>query len=317
MKARGLAAAILLVMSAGWAVVPADEIEPPTDWRDLGVALTAGREGSWDAVLAGAFSPCEAVRFRGRYLLYYVGASGLRDDGGPANRALGVAVSEDGRIFRKWAENPVLTRQGRGANRDEEGIFSCAALVDGDTLWLWYAGLVEAGPEAVNSHVMLARSGDGLRFEKLGTVISAHDGSVWNSGNELFPLGAWRDGDWHLLYGSKGRVGDWLVGRASGPRPDRLGRTGPALDMRPARVFGGGVVQRGLVPFIVGFENRNIIWFRINGDGLASTGFMERVPGMGQIALLEDGSRWLMYGRHRDGDAVRVLEAPAVGGGGE
>ena len=53
-------------------------------WTDQGIIISPGPPGSWEVRLDGAISPTTAVKFKGVYYLYYIGADGNRsDDQGP------------------------------------------------------------------------------------------------------------------------------------------------------------------------------------------------------------------------------------------
>lgn len=229
-----------MVDVAGPLVIPTEE-----DWQEHGTVVAPGSPGEWDVRLFGMMSPGSIVRKNGRYLLYYLGADGDRYDGGPANRALGVAISDDGIAFEKHPVNPVLRHQPDGGhgNTVEEGVFSAAATIDPDGDVLMYIGGMEStGPRAVDGDAVFARSADGLSFQVLGDVVSHRDRNVYNFGDEIFPAAAMvgADGRYHLYYVSKGRVGQWTLGVASGDTPDSLGETREALALDDP-IHGAGV----------------------------------------------------------------------------
>ena len=202
------------------------------DWVEQGVALTAGSEGTWDVRFYGQISPGTVLKKDGTYFLYYVGADGDRStDGGPRNRALGVATSTDGLNFTKHACNPVITHLPQ--NNEEEGVFSAGATVNPDgTVVLHYGAIWAANPttESVHGFVAQATSSNGLDFTDQGYVVAWDDPAVWGSGDELAALGTLRANDkWAVYYIAKGNEASWDLGVATGNGPGSLGQTSPVL----------------------------------------------------------------------------------------
>lgn len=199
-----------------------NEINVPkdADWMSHGVVLSAGGSGSWDVRLTGALSPCTVVKKDGIYFLYYIGADGNRSfDGGPRHRALGVATSKDGLRFTKYSGNPILTYLPH--NNEEEGIFSAGAFLDDNGEIILYYSALDAGSSTsttVDSDVRLAISNNGLDFVDKGDVLSHADSKVWGYGDELFPVGAFREGStYHVYYIAKGYGGAyWDLALARG-----------------------------------------------------------------------------------------------------
>ena len=164
--------------------------------------LKKGEAGQWDHRLTGAVSPGALVELGDKFFLYYIGGPGTRSfDQGPKHRALGVATSVDGKNFVKYKGNPVLQylpNQGQ-----EEGIFSIAAMIDEDgTILLYYGAMRNVGsrPDLVNCYIRLATSTDGYHFTDNGIVLSHSDKRVWGYGDELSPLGAFKQNDKYFLY---------------------------------------------------------------------------------------------------------------------
>lgn len=221
-----LVAGALLAMAAGPA--QAAPFPPLSDWVDRGIVLEPGPPGSWDVRLEGAISPATAVKKGDTYFLYYVGADGDRSsDGGPRHRALGVATSDDGIHFTKYAGNPVITYLPH--NNEEEGVFSAGVtLDDSGNLVLYYAACIASNSTSTEVHCdgRVATSPDGLAFTDEGIVLDHADSAVWDHGDELFPIGAFRDaGMWHMYYIGKGSVSSWKLGLASGPAYNTLTTT--------------------------------------------------------------------------------------------
>lgn len=196
-----------------------DEVKVPAnaDWTDHGIVLSEG--SGWDKRFYGALSPCSVVKKDGTYFLYYIGAEGDRSsDGGPRRRALGVATSSDGLHFTKYGGNPILRYLPH--NNEEEGIFSAAAFLDvNGEIVMYYSALDAGSPTStlVDSDIRLAISSNGLNFADKGDVISHADSKVWGHGDELFPVGTFREGNtWYLYYIAKGHGAYWDLGLAQG-----------------------------------------------------------------------------------------------------
>jgi hypothetical protein len=176
-----------------------DGIPDVGDWRDCGVILESGGAGAWDRYLWGGFA-ASVVKRDGRYLLYYQGSDGYHEEEATVtNRAIGVATSSDGVRFDKHADNPVLTFSPRGNH--EEGAVSSAVLVDGaGGVVLYYGANTWAGGEEVNATARRAVAADGLRFEDQGVVLDWRNRAIWGHGDEIFPVGALRDGARDVLF---------------------------------------------------------------------------------------------------------------------
>lgn len=301
------------------------EVPRAEEWRLMGEALRGGPPGSWDHRLYGQISPCVAVLWKGKYFLYYVGASGDRKtDGGPKDRALGVAVSEDGLHFSKYSDNPVLTHQPQG--NPEEGVFSAAAILSGEDLWLYYGAIeaVNATTESVQSSVALAHSTDGLHFQDRGPVLRWDDSEVWGHGDELFPLGALEaHGRFHVFYGAKSARVSWGLGCGSGLRTEQVEETRPVLT-GPQIIGGCNPVALGQGRFalfmVKDFERNRMEVRTFKGKSPADMGDPIEIykmfpPHCRHTAVLLDrrNKRWLMYqatDREEDGNRIFVRTAP-------
>ncbi len=211
------------------------EINVPrdADWTDRGVAISPGGSGSWDVRLTGALSPCTVVKKNGTFFLYYIGADGNRkSDGGPRHRALGVATSPDGLHFTKRGR--ILTYLPH--NNEEEGIFSAGAFLDINGEIVMYYSALDAGSATsttVDSDIRLAVSSNGLNFSDKGDVISHANSKIWGYGDELFPVGAFREGStYYVYYIAKGYGANWDLALAWGPARNNIaGNTKQILEV--------------------------------------------------------------------------------------
>jgi predicted GH43/DUF377 family glycosyl hydrolase len=136
----------------------------PQDWRrDVdGPVVSLGQGGAFDDM--HLFAPCVALE-RGRYLLWY---SGSRDAVAERVFRLGLATSEDGRLFEKSPHNPVLEFPG-----GKQSILTPAILRSADgqvlreegQLKLWFSSTdftAKASPHTL--HVVTSE--DGVAWSK-------------------------------------------------------------------------------------------------------------------------------------------------------
>jgi chitodextrinase len=209
--------------------VDAAAVPSQGDWTDYGTILTNGALGEWDYQLFGGFTGT-AVKKDGTYLLFYQGARGYRIvDDTVTWRAIGVATSPDGINFTKYGNNPVIT--WFPSNNGEEGAVSGSATLDdnGDVV-LYYGANTEESDTRINADVRFATSPDGLSFTDRGIVLDHEDGSVWGSGDELFPIIAFRDaGRWTVYYIPNGTLQARKLGVAWGDGRDALTNSSQAL----------------------------------------------------------------------------------------
>ena len=308
------------------ATLPEVVIPEQSDWSESEVVLESGSSGSWDARLYGQISPCTVVQTDGIFYLYYVGSCGDRGtDGGPKDRALGLATSTDGIHFEKCHGNPVITHQPAG--NVEEGVFSAAATAGKDGGLLLYYGAIwaeNASTEEVHCYVALAGSNDGKGLEDYGYVLSWNDPSVWGYGDEIFPLGAYyANGRYNVYYGAKGRVGAWKLGVATGSRKDRVMHTRAVLTN--GQITGGCdpvfISEDRIALFIVYEFEKNYIEVR-TADVKAPERLSDPVETYHMfpphyrhtaVYLDRDRKKWFMYqatDRAPDGNQIVARTAP-------
>ena len=315
-----LALVLLAVPSSAYSAPPTQtppadiQIPAQADWTDRGVVLAPGPPGSWDVRLSGAISPSTVVLKDGTYYLYYIGADGDRStDGGPRNRALGVATSADGITFQKYSGNPILTHLPH--NNQEEGIFSAGATLDenGDVV-LYYGALWASDSQtaSVDIYIGLAVSADGLNFEDRGYVRVA-------SGKEETPVGVFRaNGAWSVYFiDTKG----WQLRLLTGATPETVANPVTLIDT-------GGEVRGGIDP--VWLAPDQLVLFI---DRISATRFVEvrtvspstpqqlsapvqtyNFSGLKQPTVLLNPltNTWSMF--YRTGATIGVKTAPVVGG---
>jgi len=241
-------------------------VPAPNDWADHGAIVEAGAEGEWDHRTTGALTPAALIEVpagfgaftEDTYILYYIGASGDRADGGPAHRKLGIATSTDGRDWTKHEGNPVLTfnPEPEHVNAYEAGVFSAAAWYDADEqkISVLYGAMTPSGADTVDIAVRLATSADGYSYTDHGEVIPANASGWPHTGGldaETFPVGLWRarDGEWLVWYSSKNVAGNrWghYVVRGPDLRELRAQDAKPYL-VRAANPLGGAFRHKSIV----------------------------------------------------------------------
>ncbi len=291
------------------------------DWAEQGIAVHPGPQGAWDLGLIGAISPGAVIKKDGRYFLYYIGADGRRStDQGPRHRAIGVATSVDGIHFAKYADNPVITFLPH--RNEEEGIFSVAAMIDDDGTILLYYGAMDAGnrySESVSGDIRLATSTDGYKFTDQGIVLSHSDRNVWGYGDEIFPVGAFRNGNkFYVFYIVANGMGiKWGLGLAWGPDRNTFSDTQEVIRDGPLIIGGGDVIMLGKDRIAL-FLLRTTDWdsgvleaMAAPVDSPSRLGLVEKYDAFGHtsIYLDKDTGTWFMYYGLGQNNEIRVKTA--------
>jgi hypothetical protein len=300
------------------AQIPHTEVIIPGEasWNDIGTVVRKGAPGAWDLRLEGAISPGAMVEKNGTYFLYYIGADGDRKfDGGPRHRAVGVATSRDGLTFAKHPLNPIITFLPH--NNEEEGVFSLAAMIDGDGTVMLFYGAMDAGTAmstSVSGDVRLALSDDGIRFRDVGIVLSHSDRSVWGHGDELFPVGSFRfESTYYVYYIAKGRGAYWNLGLAWGTDRERLKGTKAVIKSGDWIVGGGDVVPLddkvlALFLFRVGDRDWKHRYIDIRKASMQSPAHLSSRIGTYEglahrlVYFDKETGKWFMYYYNRDSD---------------
>jgi hypothetical protein len=306
------------------------EVPHADEWIDCGRIFDAGAEGDWDHLLYGGFAG-SAVTRDGRTLLYYQGASGHRPDGDQTvvHRSIGLAISDDGIHFEKYAGNPVLTWLPN--NGPEEGASAGASSLDHEgRVVLFYGANTEAGsPLMVNADVRVAVSEDGLRFEDRGPVLDHESSEVWASGDEVFPLVALaREQGWIVYYVPNGHPEKGVLGVAWGDALEPWSDTARVRGPRGSRVRAWGMGSAGRVGAGVWalFLNRvheGVLEVRLVDErdfrrvGPVERSYSFESSSQGTVLLDRDRGRWFLYERRRGHYGVRVAPVVASGTAGE
>jgi predicted GH43/DUF377 family glycosyl hydrolase len=127
--------------------------------------LTVGPYGSWDE--RGVADPY-VTHLGSRYYMFYLGMDRAQ------RQRLGVAESRDGVSWEKLRTNPIL-ELGKFGAFDEKGLGEPAVWAARGYYWMLYTGRDHNEVRRLG----LARSRDGVRWEKLPMVIAG--GETWDS----------------------------------------------------------------------------------------------------------------------------------------
>jgi lysophospholipase L1-like esterase len=205
---------------------PPRGVPGPDDWIDAGVTvLPGGEDGSWKRWLLGGFA-LATVDLDGERHVYFQGSSGMRSsDWSVTGRAIGVATLDADGAFREHPGNPVLTFATRPGASGEEGAVAIAVVPERDGVLALYGANAEETATLVNADIRIARSPDGIAFRDEGVLLRHDDPAVWGSGDELFPVAAFRSGGAvHVYYVPNGVAERRRLGVAR----DAFGADGPS-----------------------------------------------------------------------------------------
>jgi predicted GH43/DUF377 family glycosyl hydrolase len=139
------------------------------DWNDVvnHAVLDHGVEGEWDD--RQVWNPA-VIRDGDTLRMYYTGGYAIVWDL-PMTK-IGYAWSLDGVIWTRYNGNPVLSAE---FNWEDDGLFGCAVIKDGDTMKMWY-GCGDPG-----SVIGYATSLDGKKWNKYPSpVLETGPGSEWD-----------------------------------------------------------------------------------------------------------------------------------------
>jgi hypothetical protein len=293
------------------------------DWIDYGLIFEAGAPGDWDYYLWGGFAAA-AIKFEGTYYLYYQGASGyqIEPDETVTGRTIGVATSADGISFAKLPDNPVVTWSP--FDHGEEGAVSAGVTLDAEQrIALYYGANIMESETTVNADARLAVSSDGSHFVDTGSVIDHTDGSVWGSGDEIFPVLALHDeGRWYVYYIPNGTWQSGLVGVAWGPAPDQLTETRGVLSgAQRVSAWGpagyGRIAPRTYALFFSNIRQRHIEVRTVSldtPDQVSAPVHRYTFPDVADATVLldQENDTWFMYYRLTDNRGYGVMQAPAI-----
>lgn len=111
---------------------------------------------------------------------------------------------------------------------ESRGCYSGSAVADGDDLLLFYTGNVRDAAGARQTRQCLARSRDGIAFEKLGPVI---DGPLPGYTTHFRDPKVWREGDkWQMVIGAQTEALQGTVVLLAADDPANWRQVGPILE---------------------------------------------------------------------------------------
>ncbi|MDA1016190.1 MAG: hypothetical protein O3A00_17255 [Planctomycetota bacterium] len=151
-------------------------VADPSQWSRQGPLFEVGQPGAFDAKWCVLPHVVQASKTRRH--LYYTGNAG-RGSGLSAFPGIGLAVSSDGKTWRRHAAEPVLKVSGHHGDPDAMGmaggsVFQVAS-ADGKSEWrFYYTGCPTIGtPLPLNQQktICLAVSQDGITWDKRGAVL--------------------------------------------------------------------------------------------------------------------------------------------------
>lgn len=283
-----------------------DRIPKATDWKARGAAFTRSVKG-WDKRLEGQEGVSGVCFFQGLYRLFYVGASGDRPDGGPANRALGMAVSTTGVKYTK-RKQPIMTWQPHG--NVEEGIFSAKPVVEDDVLWM-FVGAIEAENDtstSVDVYVDLWYSLDG---ETYGRVMRVYGGV----GKEAWPLAACltaKPKRFHVWVGKR-HPAKLLTGKRVGAlTKKRDANVRPTYNKGPIG-HGAVALDDGRIVFLCDNPmTLKVAWVKTPTQWKTVAIYPTQCEGDIGKTLIVDRRQWAIYALAPDGNSVKVWTAKKV-----
>jgi len=148
--------------------------------------LKRGAPGTWDSV--DVLNP-SVVRFRGKLANYYSGYDG-------SVWRTGLALSQDGLLWEKSAQNPLLAPGNEGWDRSFISA-NGSAIINKDRVYYYFQGLDSNGLFQIG----LASSEDGVAFKKaLLPVLSVGPEKSWDSGGVADPYVIEHAGVYYMYY---------------------------------------------------------------------------------------------------------------------
>jgi hypothetical protein len=208
------------VVSADAAVAPGADTANDLlglNLRKIGIVLTKGAPGTWDADLVETPSVIYDPK-SGKWVMAYVGYGSTS---GAQRAAVGIAYSSDGVTWTKSASNPILLHSGTAGAPDQNGAGGPVLLWDDENgqYVLYYLGMTATGYEMGTKSMCLATApaltGPWTRH---GAVLSPGGSApAWRSSQVWCMSVAERDGTWWAAVGVESSAGREQIGMASAP----------------------------------------------------------------------------------------------------
>lgn len=223
--------------------------------------LSPGGLGEFDD--SGAM-PTWLAHHSGRRLLYYIGWNlGVTV---PFRNSVGLAVSEDGQQFNRYASGPILDR----TMLEPHFVASCCVIPGEDKWRMWYLSCtgwrIRCGKPEHRYHVKYAESNDGVLWRREGIVaIDYSDESEYaiSRPSVICDKDCWRM--WFSHRGSSYRIG--YAESSDGIRWDRLDAH-CGIDVSTKSDWDSEMIE---YPFV--FDHAGARYMLYNGNGYGKTGF--------------------------------------------
>jgi hypothetical protein len=246
--------------STGYLVI---DITEPNQILELSSTpvLSPGHLGEFDD--SGAMATW-LVKYASKQFLYYIGWNlGVTV---PFRNSIGLAISQDGKIYTRYANGPLLDR-----TLNEPHFVSSCCVLPGEIKWrMWYLSCTEwrirDGKPEHRYHIKYAESTDGLYWKIEGhvSIDYANDDEIAISRPCVL-----HDSDrWRMWYSYRGR-GTYRIGYAEsydGIQWKRLD-TDVGIDVSPL----GWDCEMIEYPFV--FDHKGRRYMLYNGNGYGKTGF--------------------------------------------
>ncbi|MCG8375477.1 MAG: hypothetical protein MI702_03255, partial [Chlorobiales bacterium] len=176
-----------------------------------------GRSGYWDSW--GVEGPWVIKNKNGSYWMWY-GGVGSVDSARSQTSGIGLAFSEDGIVWEKYAENPVLSESPD--QWDAYHVIDPSVIRSGNRYHLWFhGGNVSLNGVNGNFHIGYAYSKDGIHWTKSNAnpvLLNGKDGS-WNSFAIMAPSIIETTNAWVMYFhgydGMFPNFSNWSIGRAT------------------------------------------------------------------------------------------------------
>jgi len=232
----------------GVASIPVSRFDGVTWEISPGPIIDVGEPGSWDE--NHALDPA-TVLVNGTVFLYYTGVSPKAD------RAICLAVSEDGKHFRKYEKNPVVIG-GAPEVVYHGGVFF---------LYFW-----QKKPSGTGYQIHMATSRDGYTFGDISRdpVIPVGPAGSWDSHTTETPRIFSEDGVFYMMYCASDRHNDYPADAGLATSRDLVHWTkypgNPAFSRGPEGAWDEGAIWFTTVEKING---RYYLWYEGYGGGTA------------------------------------------------
>lgn len=293
-----------------------DDYPYPIAWEDHGyIVPLSSTPGDSDYGMYSTISPCCCVKLNNTLYLYYIGTTSRTAH---THRSLHLATSTDeGATWNKYGSNPILEYWVVSPRDDEEGIFSAAATLNGSTIELYVARVWNTGtPGDVHSEIALYTTTNGYTLNFDSVVLDYNESGLFNSGDEIFPLGIYRDTStspisYRMYYTSSA----WELCKVDGTANNNFNAAtsgGVPNDGSPRTIRGGGNIHAIDSNTVVAFtlddneqDPANYHWIEAPPSDIQdiTVGRLVQFRGdmMNHQAAFKDGNNWYLFYKDAQG----------------